>query len=84
VLALTSVRSLAEDGDGSDECDPDGQPMKVHKCDGHGKVDCVLGKSMCRRMVQIFGAGPTDLGRVSGGSKIIYLFSSADHKSTIL
>ncbi len=24
---------------GSDACYPHGQPMKVHKCDGHGKVD---------------------------------------------
>ena len=39
-LALTSMRSLAEDNIiGSDSCNPDGQPMKVHKCDGHGKVD---------------------------------------------
>ena len=31
---------------GSDAFDPDGRPMKVHKCDGRGKVDCVLVKSM--------------------------------------
>ncbi len=31
---------------GSDACDPDGQAMKVHKCDEHGKVDYVLVKSM--------------------------------------
>jgi hypothetical protein len=35
--------------DGSDACDLDEQLMKVHKCDGHGKVDCALVKSMFRR-----------------------------------
>jgi hypothetical protein len=36
---------------GSEACDPDGQSMKVHKCDGHGKVDHALVKSMFRRDV---------------------------------
>jgi hypothetical protein len=27
-----------------DECHPDGQPIKVHKCYEHGKVDCGLVK----------------------------------------
>ena len=36
---------------GSDVCDPDGQPMKVHKCDGHGKADCAFVKSMFKRDV---------------------------------
>ena len=37
---------------GSDAYDPDGQSMKVHKCDGHGKVDCVLVKLMFKRDVE--------------------------------
>ena len=38
---------------GSDACDPDGQPMKVHRCDGHGKVYCAPAKSMLRREWQL-------------------------------
>lgn len=34
---------------GSDVRDPDGQPMKVHRCDGRGKVYHLGVKSMTRR-----------------------------------
>ncbi|MGA2223165.1 MAG: hypothetical protein ABSH41_01820 [Syntrophobacteraceae bacterium] len=35
----------------SDACDPDGQAMKVHKCDRHGRVEFALVKSMFRSHV---------------------------------
>jgi hypothetical protein len=39
---------------GSDAYDPDGQPMKVHKCDGHGKVDwCVVESTFRREILKI-------------------------------
>jgi len=40
---------------GSDACDPDGQPMKVHKCNRYEKVDRELVRSMfrsCTRLLQ--------------------------------
>ena len=40
---------------GSDACDSDGQPMKVHKCNRYGKVDRELVRSMfrsCTRLLQ--------------------------------
>jgi hypothetical protein len=40
--------------DGSDACDPDGAPMKVLECDGHGKVDRALVKSVFVRDVWSF------------------------------
>ena len=34
---------------GSDECDPDGQLVKVHKCEGHGTVYRAFVQLMSRR-----------------------------------
>ena len=50
MLALTNVRSLTEDGIMDRVLVIRmGEPMNVHKCDGHGKVDRALVKSMFKR-----------------------------------
>jgi hypothetical protein len=36
-----------------DACDPDGQAIEVHKCDGRGKADFAFLKSIFRRAVKI-------------------------------
>jgi hypothetical protein len=40
--------------DGSEASNPDGQLVKVHECDGSGKVDCALVRSMIRRDMETF------------------------------
>ena len=48
MLTLTNVRSLAQD-DIKDRMAPDGQPIKVCKCERQGKVYRALLNSMFRK-----------------------------------